>query len=358
MSERARRTPVERRVLDADPRDRDHASASAAIVLGAITLIGALAVLLGANFPFQPDAPGSLHRLLGGIEFVAAVALLVGRNRVDRTILFAFVGLRVVATGVLAAYAVAPAGLALVGVRCVSMAGFAACFFTPKVARYTAAAMLASYGIAVIANHPAGFVMISSIVAVGTVTGAEVFGRVVRQLRNLAGRDALTGLANRATFRDAAVREIALAERGRTPLSVALIDLDAFKVVNDTLGHLAGDALLVELAGAWQDRLRRGDLLARLGGDEFAVLLPATTPDQAEVVLARLRAAHPAAWSSGISTWCDGCDVEELLRGADRALYQAKAALPVARAVPLAEQAVPLADRVVPLAGRAGVTRG
>jgi diguanylate cyclase (GGDEF)-like protein len=160
-----------------------------------------------------------------------------------------------------------------------------------------------------------------------------------RRLRHLAGHDSLTGVANRSEFRDQLAAALAIGERD---LAVAFCDLDRFKPVNDTFGHSAGDAVLVEVADRLRRTLRGGDELARLGGDEFTVLLR-DVPDGAAAahVGERLLAAvaEPFALpggdvpvsvtvglSVGIALWSAGATADGLLAAADAALYDAKRA--------------------------------
>lgn len=156
------------------------------------------------------------------------------------------------------------------------------------------------------------------------------------QLRHLALHDALTGLANRALFRNYV--EHALAHLRRIPVrhAVLLFDLDRFKTINDSLGHAAGDELLTHVAERLRSRLRPGDIGARLGGDEFAVLLENTSErDAVEVAQRVLDALHiPFAIqgrdiaitaSVGIAFSELAEDAEALLRNADAAMYKAKA---------------------------------
>lgn len=154
----------------------------------------------------------------------------------------------------------------------------------------------------------------------------------------LAFVDALTGLPNRAELYRRMEDMIGSAQRHDELLVLHLIDLDRFKEVNDSLGHLAGDALLVEMAQRMSSVLRNTDLLARLGGDEFAVLQPtAHDLDAAAVVAEKLlhEIARPVqvgdaetqvSGSIGMSVYpADATDMEQLMANADVALYQAKA---------------------------------
>ncbi|WP_102107418.1 sensor domain-containing diguanylate cyclase [Oceaniglobus roseus] len=157
------------------------------------------------------------------------------------------------------------------------------------------------------------------------------------ELRMIATTDALTGLRTRRDWQEQVRREIALSARSGRPLSVAIMDIDHFKAVNDTYGHRTGDLLLSEVARVLLNRLRATDLVGRLGGEEFAVALPETTADEAREVVERVRLAvarietsSPEAptvrctISGGIAQLQDGETLDALCNRADHALYTAK----------------------------------
>jgi diguanylate cyclase (GGDEF)-like protein len=110
-------------------------------------------------------------------------------------------------------------------------------------------------------------------------------------LRDLAGRDPLTGAANRRTFEEELAREVARHRRTREAFAVIMLDLDELKARNDTHGHRAGDAALMALVQACVRTVRETDVVARIGGDEFAVLLPGSNQAGAATLAARLREA-------------------------------------------------------------------
>jgi diguanylate cyclase (GGDEF)-like protein len=105
--------------------------------------------------------------------------------------------------------------------------------------------------------------------------------------------DAKTGLLNAATWQREAVRELIRAARKHNPVAVAMLDIDHFKKVNDTYGHLAGDAVLAAIAAATRSLLRDYDIIGRFGGEEFAILLPHTGAAEATGVTERLRKRIP-----------------------------------------------------------------
>ena len=182
-------------------------------------------------------------------------------------------------------------------------------------------------------NHLASMVAESLKLALSNIQLREA-------LRDQATRDPLTGLLNRRYLDEALPRELMRARRDSRPLSLVMLDLDHFKRVNDSWGHEAGDAVLVQLAVTLRAQLRGSDLACRYGGEEFVVVMPgATLADAHERIEAVSRRVHetfiqtphgtisPVSFSAGIAeAFVHGNSTEELLRQADLALYAAKEA--------------------------------
>lgn len=158
--------------------------------------------------------------------------------------------------------------------------------------------------------------------------------RYAASLYEMATRDSLTGLANRRHFMDVGARELALAQRSGRPLCVVMLDLDHFKQVNDTHGHAVGDQVLRRFASLAQATLRGSDLLGRIGGEEFALMLREIDPSGARVVAEKLRRAVAEDHADGLPTFTvslgismatsEDHHIDDVLRRADAALYQAK----------------------------------
>lgn len=173
----------------------------------------------------------------------------------------------------------------------------------------------------------------------GMAIAAFVSRRATHQARQLATQamyDPLTGLANRSLLHIQLEREIVLSKREDTPFAVALMDLDRFKEVNDTLGHDVGDELLREVGRRLKETVRAEDTVARLGGDEYVVVLHNMDPGDVPAIANKMLTAldRPYHWqnqsidlgaSLGISLYPSQCgDASELLRCADIAMYVAK----------------------------------
>jgi diguanylate cyclase len=158
----------------------------------------------------------------------------------------------------------------------------------------------------------------------------------LHQMSEVAHQDYLTGALNRRGMDEAFEREFSRSERSNTPISVALLDIDHFKKLNDTLGHDAGDEALVHLTKVVKSALRPTDVLARYGGEEFVIILPAT--DQAEAIVVMTRVQRELTknffmhnnertlitFSAGVAQRKEQQTPEEVVKRADVALYNAK----------------------------------
>jgi diguanylate cyclase (GGDEF)-like protein len=171
------------------------------------------------------------------------------------------------------------------------------------------------------------------------LTGDDVESAYHDEIYQLSITDNLTGIPNRRALRDEFAREFSRARRHALPTSFLMLDIDRFKDVNDTFGHLAGDAVLARVASAARAATRDGDTVARYGGEEIAVLMPQTDLVEAAVVAERIRAAIAdlvieyrglaiqVTVSVGCAALCNlDMDFDDLVQRADAKLYEAKAA--------------------------------
>ena len=163
-------------------------------------------------------------------------------------------------------------------------------------------------------------------------------------LQNLSQIDDLTGLYNRKGFLALAEHRVKLALRNAQAFSVAFVDLDGLKAINDSLGHETGDRALIEVADVLKESFRQSDVLGRLGGDEFAVFIGEADEDETNSIRSRVQAhldacnavpnrSYQLSFSIGIvsASSADGLDIEGLLRKADALMYQQKRAKPLMR---------------------------
>lgn len=161
----------------------------------------------------------------------------------------------------------------------------------------------------------------------------EILSKRTEELERLASTDALTGLYNRYMFNELLSRELAQKKRYNSELSLVIFDIDHFKKINDSHGHLVGDEVLREVARIAKGKVRNSDILARWGGEEFIVLLPHTDIDGAKATAEKIRREiegnnfdrpQTVTASFGVAECCEGECGDSLIDRADKALYQAK----------------------------------
>ena len=155
---------------------------------------------------------------------------------------------------------------------------------------------------------------------------------LLEQMQELASTDGLTAVANRRTFESTLEKELARAERTGNAVGLVLIDIDHFKMLNDSHGHQIGDDVLRQVAAALSESSRKFETVARYGGEEFAVLLPGASGDEAVAAAERLRTALnaadtivPVTASAGVAVYpVHASDASSLVAAADKALYTSK----------------------------------
>jgi diguanylate cyclase (GGDEF)-like protein len=179
---------------------------------------------------------------------------------------------------------------------------------------------------------------VQSLQSVADICGTAIQNaHYFEKVQQLAYRDGLTGIFNRRYFEMRILEELARAERYHQELTVAMIDLDGFKNLNDEFGHLLGDEVLRQLSSIFTQQLRKTDLIFRFGGDEFALLLVQTSAENAAPVAEKLRhfisnfyfpgVPRPVGISVGLASFPNhGRTRDELVKAADAALYTAKQA--------------------------------
>ena len=290
-----------------------------ALLCGAAACLGA-----GVAFPMTPEAP----RVLGGV-FIAVAALMalvtwVAGDRLPRRFLLAEACAAVVLNAVLVSRSATSGGAIADAFAYVWLTVYVAAFF-PRAWWSFGLLVAIAFGAGLQAAHlPTNLFSAWLVLSVSVLMAGCVVAMVSRALLGRASTDALTGTLNRSGLHDAA-RRLRLRRRRDTPIvTVAALDLDGFKAINDTNGHATGDRVLAEATAAWRNALRADDVLARTGGDEFIVLMPNTAPREAAAVLDRLRDAHPVAWSAGLAPWEADEPLAACIERADAALYEEK----------------------------------
>jgi diguanylate cyclase (GGDEF)-like protein len=281
-------------------------------------------------FPISPIEPLALIAAAGALAVVGAIGVWLFALRIPLLGFELLAACGSLVTSGLVAHAATHGGMMVVAFSYPWIAIYSAHFFERRVVVAQGLLISVGFGVGLLLGGLPHVAIYWLIVTVTIWSICLVLGRLSESLRRQADTDLLTGLLNRNGFLAAANREHAIAQRSGNPLTLALLDLDGFKQINDQRGHVAGDRVLADLGRVWRDCVRTGDILARHGGDEFVLLLPATTPEDAISVLDRLRVKElPVTWSVGIGEWLPGESLAECVARADSHLYSVKNALRV-----------------------------
>lgn len=290
---------------------------------------GLICVALVA-YPVSSTEPSALIGAAGALAVASATGVWLFARRIPMIGFELLAGCGSVVTSILVAHATTHGGMMIAAFAYPWIAIYSAHFFPRRVVIAQGLLISIGFGVGLLAGGMP-HVAIYWVTVTATIWSiCLVLGHLSESLRRQADTDPLTGLLNRNGFLAVANREHAIAQRSGNPLTLALLDLDGFKQINDRRGHVVGDRVLADLGHAWRERLRTGDILARHGGDEFVLLLPATSPQGAVAVLDRLRVEDPpVTWSVGIGEWLPGETLGECVARADTHLYRVKNAMRV-----------------------------
>ena len=297
------------------------------LAVASVFAVGGLFGILTAGLfpPVNPWAWPNPHIVAAAAFTVAAVIVVRGRRLRRITAAYA-TGAFVVHLIIAAAFvghielAVA-AGLLIVGVTLTF-----AWFMPPLVTRLFAYPSLAAYALVLLLSYPGGSTVLI-VLAVGalSVLVIELYGRFKRELQRSSLTDHLCQVWNRAGFERILEQEIRAVARSNTALSLLYLDLDGFKAVNDTAGHIAGDQILQQVSRSLEEGVRSRDSVARIGGDEFVLILPDTTADEARAIGVRLQSEVTVCeWSFGVAEHRLGESLQEFIERSDAELLDHK----------------------------------
>ncbi|HST93011.1 MAG TPA: GGDEF domain-containing protein [Brevundimonas sp.] len=295
-------------------------------IIAVMFLAGGLSCVMAAAFPPSPETPVALLYTVGASCVLLSGAIMVAGDRLPRWALHVLAAVSTLTISLIVWHSATAVGEIVAAFCYFWLCVYMGFFFTLPETRAHMALIGVAFGAALLAADPWVpanawvFMMVSLIVV------SETLGRQSARLRHEAHTDSLTGALNRKGLAIASQRAFALADRTGMPLTLALIDLDGFKQINDRDGHSAGDGLLVDVARSWRKELELSDIFARIGGDEFALVLVGFTPAESSRLLERLREVSPISWSAGVIARRQHEDLTTCLARADANLYEEKGA--------------------------------
>jgi diguanylate cyclase (GGDEF)-like protein len=309
-----------RRLVDARPP----VAWSAALMF----LVGGIACLLAARFPLLETPHRPLVMAIGVWGCLEAGAVWVLGRRLPPSVLALLAAGSTLLVSVVIAICATRGSVMTAAFGYALGAAYYSHFFSQRIVHLQSLLVAVCFGLALILDRLPGMAVYWAVVSLSVWVAAWTLNRSTDVLRLRAETDHLTGLLNREGFAAAAEREHALAARTYNPLALAIIDLNGFKQINDSRGHLAGDRLLKKLPTTWQRSARAGDILARHGGDEFVLLMPCTSLSTARKLLEQVYEkgvrveGRLITCTAGISMWKRGESLEACIAAADRELLR------------------------------------
>ena len=297
---------------------------SPARTIAIVCAAGAASTLLAAVFPPSDAAPVGTLWATGVVTVIAAVAIWMIGKRMPVWGLHLAVAMGTVGISIIISQSFTAVGMMVTATAYLWICIYTGFFFSLPAARAHTALIAVAFGVALLIGDAGVPVNGWAFMVISLFVAGETLGRQSARLRHEAHTDPLTGALNRKGLVIAAKRAFSLADRTGIPVTTAMIDLDEFKAVNDSEGHVAGDRLLARFAKAWAEELEPADIFARIGGDEFIVFLVGSSEEEAFRLLDRMRLLSPAPWSGGIAQRRPGENLNSCVASADTALYEAK----------------------------------
>jgi len=295
------------------------------LVLALLFFMASLLGFFAAMFPIAETQPVTDVIVASSVGTVAGVSLFFFRSHISDRIVVAYALLGTLLLSFLIANATTQLGTAVAAMPYMWFCVYFGAYLEPRVVRILVALICALLGAALIISEVPTEISFWVIYSATLIVTTESLLATSHALRMQARLDPLTGLLNRRGLEEAAGPVVAMGGRIGSPTTLAMIDLDEFKKINDSEGHSAGDQTLQNLARSWIREQRDSDLLSRVGGDEFVIVMTATGLDQAEHLITRYQSAHPVRWSYGMVEIRDDESLLAAIDRADQVLYENKA---------------------------------
>ena len=287
-------------------------------------LAGSIALLLSAVFPLSNSAPVHFYVIGAVLCAVAAPAIFAAGPRWETALLPIGILTGIALLGITVAIAKTSDGTALCAFAFQWLAVYLAYCLPWRTAAVYMGVAIVTLNIALLENPTHWERHARAVITVSLVAIFALLARLVYQLRVQATTDQLTGLLNRTGLIEAARIGVPRALRQGHQVTLCAIDLDDFKSVNDDVGHIGADRLLVELATQWRAVVGENGIIARYGGDEFIMVCFGIGADRIDVLIETMRDVSPLKWSAGYAPLDDIAALDESIQTADAMLYREK----------------------------------